>query len=160
MPFKDEAFFIAASIHAIRNFQDTETILDAFTEMKRVTQKGGRVIIAETLPSANNKAQEAHLKMFSCKVKYTRGDMPYQTDKAIVNLLEKAGLTKLSTKTFDFNLNAAPALVPRPFFLHSISKLPEKSKKKAEREYNEAVEAMKKWGEASPPTMLIEATVE
>lgn len=155
MPFRDEPFSLASSVHAIRNFQTAKTIQRAFKEMKRVTKKGGRVIVAETLPSARNKAQEAHLKMFSCKVKYSRGDMPYLTKQQLTNLIERANLKISKIQTFDFNLSVAP-----PYFFLNSSSLPEEQREKAQKEYNEAVEAMKKWGETSPPTMLIEATVE
>jgi hypothetical protein len=50
--------------------------------------------------------------------------------------------------------------VAPPYFFLNSSSLPEEQREKAQKEYNEAVEAMKKWGETSPPTMLIEATVE
>jgi len=155
MPFRDETFSVTVSVHAIRNFLDVKIIQDAFKEMKRVTQKGGRVIVVESLPSATNKAQEAHLKMFSCKVKYTGGDMSFFTKGQLTSLLENAGLQKFSLKTFNFNLSAAP-----PFFFLNTSTLPEEQRAEAAREYNEAVEAVRRWGEASPPALFVEATVE
>ncbi len=155
MPFKDETFSVATSVHAIRNFPDIETIQTAFKEMKRVTKKGGRVIIAETLPSAKNKAQKAHIKMFNCKVKYSRGELPYLSKAKLENLLESAGLRISIIKTFDFNLSVAP-----PYFLLDVARLPEEQRAKAVKEYNEAVEAMKKHDETSPPTMVAEAAAE
>lgn len=154
MPFKDETFSMVASVHAIRNFLDIKVIQAAFKEMKRVTQRGGRVIVVESLPTPKTRAQEAHLKMFKCKVKYTRGDMSFLTERELTDLLEKAGLTRFHIKTFDFNLSAAP-----PFFLLNTSILPEEQRAEAENEYNEAVEAVKKWGEASPPALFAEAIV-
>jgi ubiquinone/menaquinone biosynthesis C-methylase UbiE len=155
MPFRNEAFSLVASIHAIRNFPDVKTIQTAFKEMKRVTQKGGRVILVENLPVAKNRAQEAHLKMFNCKVKYTRGEMPYRTERQLTSLFEKAGLRRPHTEIFDFNLKAVPPL----FFLNTLT-LPKKQALEARREYNGAVSAVRKWGEASPPSMFAEAIVE
>jgi len=154
MPFRDETFSVTASVHAIRNFLDTKIIQGAFKEMKRVTKNGGRVFVVESLLSATNKAQEAHLKMFNCKVKYTRGELPFFTEGELANLLENAGLRRFHTKTFDFNLSAAP-----PFFFLNTSTLPEERRAEAEREYNEAVESVRKWGEASPPALFVEAIV-
>jgi len=155
MPFRDETFSVTASVHAIRNFLDTKIIQGAFKEMKRVTRRGGRVIAVESLPLATNKAQEAHLQMFDCKVKYSSGDMRFFTEEELINFFEKADLKKTRSKTFDFNLSAAP-----PFFFLNTSSVPEERRAEAAREYNEAVQAVKKWGETSPPVLLVEGTVE
>jgi len=152
MPFKDETFSVTSSVHAIRNFQDIKTIQYAFKEMKRVTKKDGRVIVVENLPLAKNKAQEAHLKMFNCKVKYSPGELPYLAEGELTNLLESAGLRIFKIKTFDFSLSVAP-----PYFLLNASMLPEEQRAEAVREYNEAVEAVKKYGETSPPILMVEA---
>jgi len=152
MSFKDQTFSVTSSVHAIRNFQDIKAIKDAFKEMKRVTKKSGRVIVVETLPLAKNKAQEAHMRMFNCKVKYSRGELFYLTEEELINLLESAGLRISKIKTFDFNLSVAP-----PYFLLNISTLPEEQRAEAVREYNEAVEAIKECGEASPPMLVAEA---
>lgn len=154
MPFKNEAFSMASSVHAIRNFQDLETIRNTFKEMKRVTKKGGRVIVVETLPSAKNNTQEAHIKMFNCKVKYSRGELPYLTERELRNLLESVGLRISKIKAFDFNLSVAP-----PYFFLNISTLPEEQRAEAAREYDEAVEAVRKHGETSPPTLVADAVV-
>jgi len=154
MPFKNETFSIASSVHAIRNFQDLETIRNAFKEMKRVTKGGGRVIVVETLPLARNNTQEAHMKMFNCKVKYNRGELPYLAERELRSLLESSGLRISRIKAFDFNLSVAP-----PYFFLNISTLPEEQRAEAVREYNEAVEAVRKYGETSPPTLVAEAVV-
>jgi len=155
MPFKDEAFSVVACVHAMRNFSDVETIQKGFSEMKRVTKKAGHMFVVETLPTARNQAQEAHLRMFQCKVKYARGELPYLTEEQITALLQKAGLRRLECKVLDFNLSVAP-----PFFFLNTSTLPLAQRKEAEEEYNGAVEAIRRWGEASPPTLLVEVHVE
>jgi ubiquinone/menaquinone biosynthesis C-methylase UbiE len=155
LPFRNEAFSLAASIHAIRNFRDTKTIQTSFSEMKRVAQKGGRVVLVENLPIAKNRAQEAHLRMFNCKVKYTRGEMHYLTERQLISLLEKAGLRESNIEIFDLNLKAAP-----PLFFLNTSTLPKKQAAEARKEYTEAISAVRKWGEASPPSMFAEAIVE
>jgi len=155
MPFKDETFDVASSVHAIRNFQDIKTIQDTFKEMKRVTKQGGGVIVVETLPLARNKAQEAHIKMFNCKVKYSKGELPYLTKEELINLLKNSGLTISKIEAIDFSLSEAP-----PYFLLNAASAPEEQRAEAVREYNEAVEAMKKHDETSPPTMVAEAAAE
>lgn len=155
MPFKDRTFSVVSSVHAIRNFQDAATIQDAFGEMGRVVRKGGRVIIVETLPIAKTKAQEAHIKMFNCKVKYGGGELPYLSEEELANILKNTCLRTSKTEIFDFNLSAAP-----PFFPLNISRLPAKQKQEAAKEYSEAAKAIMKHGETSPPTLAIEATVE
>jgi len=155
MPFKSERFTISACVHGVRNFPDTAIVQHALKEMKRVTSKGGRVIVVESLPTAMTKAQSAHLKMFDCKVKYERGDRHFFTQDELINFFENAGLKNPLTKTFDFNLSAAP-----PFFLLNTLKLPEEKRTQAEKEYAEAVELVKKYGEASPPALVVEAIVE
>ena len=122
--------------------------------MKRVTQRGGRVTIVENLPIAKTKRQEAHLKMLKCKVKYARGELPYLTERELTSILENAGLRHLQTRTFDFNLRTVP-----PFFFLNTSSLPEEQRAEAEIEYNQVVEAVRKWGEASPPALYAEAVV-
>ena len=155
MPFRDETFDVSSSVHAIRNFQDVTTIQGAFKEMKRVTKKGRRVIVVETLPSARNKAQEAHLKMFHCKVKYSQGELSYLTEEELTDLLKGVGLRISKIKKTDFSLSVAP-----PYFLFNTASVPEEQRADAVREYNEAVEAIKKYGETSPPTLIAEAVAE
>jgi SAM-dependent methyltransferase len=155
MLFRDETFDVASSVHAIRNFQDVTAIHAAFKEMKRVTKKGGRVIVVETIPSARNKPQEAHIKMFNCKVKYSQGELPYLTEEKLTDLLKDVGLNVSKTKKTDFNLSVAP-----PYFLFNAASVPEEQRAEAVREYNDAVATIKKYGETSPPTLTVEAAVE
>ena len=155
MPFRDETFDVASSVHAIQNFQDLTTIWETFKEMKRVTKKGGRVIVVETIPSVKNKAQEAHINMFNCKVKYSQGELPYLTEEKLTDLLKEAGLNISKIKEIDFNLSVAP-----PYFLFNATSVPEEQRAEALREYNEAVTTIKKYGETSPPTLTVEAVVK
>jgi hypothetical protein len=123
--------------------------------MIRVTKRGGRVIVVETLPSARNKAQEAHLRMFNCKVKYSQGELSYLTEEELIDLLEGVGLRISKMKKTDFSLSVAP-----PYFLFNTASVPEEQRAEAVGEYNEAVEAIKKYGETSPPALIAEAIVE
>jgi len=152
MPFGDETFDVTSSVHAIRNFQDVTTIQGAFREMKRVTKKSGRVIVVETIPSGSNKAQEAHIKMFNCKVKYGDGELSYLTEEELTDLLKSVGLRISKIEKTDFDLSVAP-----PYFLFNAAGVPEEHRAAAVREYNEAVATIKKYGEASPPTLTVEA---
>ncbi|MHA1834317.1 MAG: class I SAM-dependent methyltransferase [Candidatus Baldrarchaeia archaeon] len=150
LPFEEGSFTVVAAVHSIRNFPNKQSIERAISEMKRVVVEGGSVIIVENLPVARTKAQEAHLKMFKCKVKYSSGELYYFSKRELLEMFRKTGFRNddVEIKILDYNLSATP-----PLFSLNASLLSEEK-----REYNEAVEMIRKWGEASPPTILIKAT--
>jgi len=150
LPFEDGSFTVVAAVHSIRNFPNKQSIERAISEMKRVVVEGGSVIVVENLPVARTKAQEAHLKMFKCKVKYSSGELYYFSKRELLEMFRKTGFRNddVEIKILDYNLSATP-----PLFSLNASLLSEEK-----REYNEAVEMIRKWGEASPPTILIKAT--
>lgn len=94
VPFKSSSFTVAATVHAIRNFQNKLCIETVLREMKRVVVKGGSVILVESLPVARTKAQEAHLQMFRCKAKYTSGELNYLPNEELLEMLQKVGFKK------------------------------------------------------------------
>lgn len=154
LPFKDESFTVAIAVHSIRNFPNKQSIEEAIFEMKRVVTVGGNVIIVENLPIARTKAQEAHLQMIKCKVKYSSGEIYYFKKEELLRMFEKAGFKHrdIEIKILNYSLSATP-----PLFSLSISSLNEKNEKKAQKDYNEAIKMIRKWGEASPPVILIKA---
>jgi len=149
LPFKEGSFTVVAAVHSIRNFPNKQSIERAISEMKRVVVEGGSVIVVENLPIARTKAQEAHLKMFKCKVKYSSGELCYFSKRELLEMFRKAGFKNedMEIKILDYNLSATP-----PLFSLNTSLLSEEKK-----EYNEAVKMIRKWGETSPPTILIKA---
>jgi len=154
LPFKSGSFTLTASVHAIRNFADYQSIEASIEEMKRIVAKGGNVIVVESLPVARNKAQEAHLEMFKCKVKYAWGELDFPTKENIVRMFQKVGFKDVEVKELDYNWSVAP-----PVFCinHYLPSLPNSERKKAKKAYDKAVNMISKWGEVSPPTLLVRA---
>jgi len=108
----------------------------------------------ENLPITRTKAQEAYLKMFKCKVKYSSGELYYFSKRELLGMFRKAGFKNedMEIKILDYNLSATPPLVSL-----NTSLLSEEKKEYVQKEYNGAVKMIRKWGETSPPTILIKA---
>ncbi|MCZ2855859.1 MAG: methyltransferase domain-containing protein [Candidatus Bathyarchaeota archaeon] len=155
LPFRSGSFSAATTVHAIRNFKDYSSIENAIKEMKRVVLKGGSVILVESLPIARTKAQEAHLQMFRCKVKHTYGELDYLSKDKIEGIFQNVGFKKLEVKELDYNLSAAPPLFCIDPYLPS---LPRSKREEAKRAYDRAASMVSKWGEVSPPALLVRAT--
>lgn len=155
LPFKSFSFSVAATVHAVRNFQNSSSIEAAIKEMKRVVVKGGSVVVVESLPVARTKAQEAHLKMFRCKVKYTSGELDFLSKDEIVEMFQWIGFKKIKVKELNYNWSAAPPLFWIDRYLPS---LPEGEREEAREAWNEAMKMAIKWGEVSPPALLVKAT--
>lgn len=153
IPFNDSSFTKAVAVHSIRNFPDKNGIERAVSEMKRVVSEKGNVIIAESLPIARTKAQEAHLQMFRCKVKYTSGELDFLPKKELVEMFHRAGFSKIEVKQLNYNLSAAP-----PFFYLDSSSLADGEQEEAKKAYDRAIDMIKKWGESSPAAVLVKAT--
>lgn len=155
LPFRSCSFDVATTVHAIRNFQNHLSIETAIKEMKRVVVNGGSVIVVENLPIARTKAQEAHLQMFRCRVKYTSRGLDFLPKDKIVEMFHKVGFKKIEVKELDYNWSAAPPLFWIDYYLPS---LPDSEREEAKRAWNEAMKMVCKWGEVSPPSLLVKAT--
>lgn len=155
LPFGESSFDGAVAVHSIRNFQDRATIEMAIGEMKRVVVEGGNVIIAESLPVARNKAQEAHLEMFECKARYSTGELRYLKRDELMGIFENAGFKEIEARELDCNLSAAP-----PLFCidRHLSPLAEMERREAKDAYRKAINLIREYGEISPPTILVMAT--
>ncbi len=112
LPFEENSFTVVAAVHSIRNFPNKQSIKRAISEMKRVVVEGGSVIVVENLPVARTKAQEAHLKMFKCKVKYSSGELYYFSKRELLEMFRKAGFKNedMEIKILDYNLSATTIL--------------------------------------------------
>ncbi|TET58185.1 methyltransferase domain-containing protein [Candidatus Bathyarchaeota archaeon] len=153
-PFKSSRFTVAAVVHSIRNFQNKETIKAALKEMKRVVVKGGSVILAENIPTPRNKAQEAHLQMFNCKVKYATGELSYPQKEELIEWFQKVGFRGIEIKELNYNLIATPPLFCLDYYLSPLSEI---QKHNARAAYDQAISMIHTWGETSPPTLLVKA---
>lgn len=154
LPFRESSFDGAVAVHSIRNFRDMITIQTAIGEMKRVVVEGGSVIIAESLPVARNKAQEAHLQMFECKARYTSGELRYLERDELEGMFEGAGFREIEIREVDHNLSAAPPLFSIDCHL---SLLAEREREEAREAYDKALGMIREHGEVSPPTILVKA---
>ena len=154
IPYRDGGFTLTASAHALRNFGSRSTIVAALRELRRVTRDGGRVVVAENLPVANSKAQEAHLKYFKLRTRILKSDSPFYSEDELTGMFEEAGLDVTSRQVLDFNLSAAP-----PLFGIDPEKVPPGERTAFMEEYAQACEMIKEHGEASPPVLLLEAYI-
>jgi len=153
LPFNNSSFTKAVAVHSIRNFPNKNSIERAIGEMKRVVTRKGNVIIVESLPIARTKAQEAHLQMFRCKVKYTSGELDFLPEKELVEMFYRVGFSKIEVKQLNYNLSATP-----PFFYLDSSSLADGEREEAKKAYDGAINMIKKWGDASPPAVFVKAT--
>ncbi len=67
-------------------------------------------------------------------------------------MINQVGFSDIQVKVLDYNLSSTP-----PIFYLNPEKLDDKIREKALREYNEAIEMIRKRGEVSPPIILIKA---
>jgi ubiquinone/menaquinone biosynthesis C-methylase UbiE len=152
IPLREGSVDKAVAAHSIRNFQSKQAIQNTISEMNRVLTDDGEMILAETLPSPRNNAQEAHLAFYRCKCKYGWGDLPYFSQEELSELFEEIGIAETTIQVVDYNLSAAP-----PIFWLNTSRLKDNQVEEAQRQYYEALEMIRKYGEASPPTAIIRA---
>ncbi len=155
IPFRDGSFSLAVSAHALRNFRDRDVVVKALQEMRRVTREGGRVVVAENLPIAKTKSQEAHLRMFECKAAFVAGETPFYSEEEMISIFGEAGMCTTRSEIIDFGLSAAP-----PIWMLDPNKLPEEERAEAQEEFLEAVNLMRTYGEMSTPVLIVEATRE
>lgn len=152
IPLREKSVDKTVAVHSIRNFQNKHAIQEALREMKRVTSAEGEIIVVENIPIARNKAQEAHLAMYKCKCSYSQGDLYYFTQEELLRMFEKEGLDEIHCEIVDYNLSATP-----PIFYLDASRLEQKQIEKARNDYAVAVDMIRKFGETSPPALMIKA---
>ena len=154
IPYRSEGFTLTVSVHALRNFESRLTIVASLKEMERVTRRGGRVAIAETLPTAKSKAQEAHLRYFGLKTQVVKSNNLYYSQEELMWMFEEAGMEVARRLVLHFDLSSTP-----PFFVLDTEKIPPEEREAIVEEYTQACEMIRKYGEKSPPVMLIEALI-
>jgi ubiquinone/menaquinone biosynthesis C-methylase UbiE len=150
---KDCSVNKVVAAHSIRNLENKQVIQNAIREMYRVLSEGGEMIVAENIPIARNKSQEAHLAFYKCKCEYSSGDLFYFSQEEFQEMFKEAELGEVDFKLVDYNLSAAP-----PIFYLNTSLLKKEQIEKAQKEHNEAVNLIKKYGETSPPTLIMKVT--
>lgn len=151
-PIQSNTGILCLSAHAIRNLHSLTTFTDAFRQMGRITGPQGRIYIAESLPVAKTKAQEAHLQLYNLRVKHKQGDLALLPEDELKTLVENAGLSIIESTIHDFRLAATP-----PIFWLDPPKTPKYNRKRALDEFYEAIAAVHKHGETSTPLLLLTA---
>jgi cyclopropane fatty-acyl-phospholipid synthase-like methyltransferase len=139
--------------HSIRNLENKQAIQSVMREMYRVLSKDGEMMVAESIPNAKNKSQEAHLAFYKCKCKYISGDLFYFSQEEFQEMFTEAGLREVDFKLVDYDLSATPPI----FYLNTLL-LKKEQIEEAQKEYNEAVDLIRKHGETSPPTLIAKVT--
>ncbi|NJE26151.1 class I SAM-dependent methyltransferase [Thermococcus sp. MV5] len=107
LPFPFKSFDLAVLVHGVRSLKSEETMVKVFAEMLRVAEK---VFIAESLPTAKNQAQEAHLEMYNLReyifeaLSGEKDDLHYLPLERLRELLEEAGGRIIESGIFEPNL--------------------------------------------------------
>jgi len=151
-PFRNSGFDIATTVHSIRDFGDVGVLVAAVREMKRVVRRGGYVVLVENLPIARNEPQRNHLRLHSLRTKLIKNELRYLSKEELMGIVNEVGFKDVEVKVMDYGLCSTPAI----FYI---------GKEHAQRgmdstlinEFKEVVNAIKKVGEASPPTIIIKA---
>jgi precorrin-6B methylase 2 len=118
LPFPFESFDLAAIVHGIRSLRNRETIGKVLREMLRVAP---RIFVAESLPMARTKAQEAHLAMYNLREEIfeartgKKDDLRYVPLEALVGFVKGAGGKVVESKVLDVGLPHYLAFLPRAY---------------------------------------------
>ncbi len=118
LPFPSEVFDLAACVHGVRSLRSEAIMADVFREMLRVAP---RLLLAESLPIARNKAQRAHLEMYNLReevfeqVLGRKDDLHYRPLERLVDLVEEAGGTVVESRVLDTGLPHFLAFLPREY---------------------------------------------
>ncbi len=151
-PIKSNTGITCLSYHAIRNLPSPTVFSDAFRQMARIAGPRGCLAIAESLPYATTKAQTSHLQLYNLRIKYHQGDLTLLSKDELTSLVESAGCTIIKSSIHDFHLAATP-----PLFWLDPQTILKPDRQQAIEEYTEAIAAVHKHGETSPPTLLLTA---
>ncbi|NJE07308.1 class I SAM-dependent methyltransferase [Thermococcus sp. M39] len=159
LPFPFKSFDLAVLIHGIRSLRNEETIVNVkvISEMLRVADE---IFIAESLPIAKTKGQEAHLEMYNLRegifeALYGRkDDLHYFPLEKLIEFVEKAGGEIKEYGTFEPNLPHLLAYIPREY----IEKIRDtKKRERLLKKWESAYEKLQKYGAEHPPVGWIKA---
>jgi len=159
LPFPYSCFDLSVCIHGIRSFETREACVEAVREMLRVSKE--RIFLAESSPIARNMAQKAHIAMYNLRRavflaidRPKAGDIPYFSQKELVEIVKEAGATKIDAKLVEVNMPHHLAWFPPEIF----EKIKDKGERESLRRRHMAGERMlNKYGEEHPPVIVINA---
>ena len=155
LPFKFKCFDLGVIIHGIRSMHNEDNITKIIKEMLRVSSQ---IFIAESLPIAKTKAQEAHLEMYNLReeifeaLEGRKDGTHYIPLKKIEDLVRKSGGTILESKTIDTGLPDHLAFLPKNF----IEKIKDQEKREdLLNRWKVAYSKLKRYGKEHLPVGII-----
>lgn len=116
LPLLSDSFDLALCVHGVRSLRSEATMVQVFREMLRVAPK---ILLAESLPTALNAAQRAHLEMYDLREEYFRAttgaldDLHYLPIERLGQLVANAGGKVLSSEVVVVDLPHFLAFFPR-----------------------------------------------
>ncbi len=157
LPFTSNAFDLAVTVHSIRSFRNEETIVGILREMLRVSPW---LFVAESLPEARTRAQDAHLEMYNLReeifeaVSGRKDDIHYFPLEKLEAFVEEAGGEIVESKVLDIGQPHFLAFIPREYV--------ERVKDAERREelllrWERAEEGLTRYGEEHPPVGVVRA---
>ena len=157
LPFKYQCFDIGLIVHGIRSMRSEDNIVRIIKELLRVSSQ---IFVAESLPIAKNKAQEAHIEMYNLREEIfealigEKDDIHYFPLEKLVEMVKEAGGKIIDAKMIDVNLPHHLAFIPREY----IEKIKDKRKREGLlRRWENAYRKLQKYGEEHPPVGIIKA---
>lgn len=157
LPFPYKCFDYAVLIHGIRSLKTKENIIRIIKEMLRVSKY---IAIAESLPIAETKAQEAHLEMYNLRSEIFLqvfgqvDDIKYFSLEELESFVKVAGGKKIKSRVIRVNTPHFLAYFPRDLIMKIKD---EKRREILLEEWDRAYEKIKKYGEEHPPVGLVTA---
>jgi SAM-dependent methyltransferase len=116
MPVREDAVDLAVCLHGVRSLGDDVSAVGVFREMLRVAP---RIAVAESLPVARTRAQQAHLAMYDLREEVLvastgrRDDLRYRPLARLASLVEEAEGALQRTLSLEVGLPHASAYFPR-----------------------------------------------
>lgn len=157
LPFPSDLFDLATCVHGIRSLTSEASMIEIFREMLRVAP---RIFLAESLPTARNEAQRAHLAMYNLReelfeaVLGSRDDLRYLPLERLLQLVEQAGGSVTESRALEVDLPHALAYVPREY----VRQVQDPHKREdLLRRWDEADRLRKEHGTDHPPVGIIVA---
>jgi ubiquinone/menaquinone biosynthesis C-methylase UbiE len=157
LPIPYRSFDYSTIIHGVRSMGNDETLKGILKEMFRISSC---VIIAESLPIANSKAQKAHLEMYNLReevfeaVYGKKDDLKYRPMEELIELVESVGEVDIKTKKLELDMPHFLALFPKELVL----KIKDQQKRNGLiHRWEAAYRKIEKYGEAHPPIGIVAA---
>ncbi|MDE1836997.1 MAG: class I SAM-dependent methyltransferase [Euryarchaeota archaeon] len=155
LPLRHDSHDLAVCAHGIRSLESLENMVAVFREMLRVAP---RVLVAESLPLAQNDAQRAHLETYNLREEIfeaatgRKDDLHYLPLETLEGLVRKAGGEVERAETLEVDLPHALAYLPRDA-LSSISDRPKRERLLVR--WEKAREMGERFGTDHPPVGLV-----